>query len=286
MAWEAAEPVALAGPDRPVLCVNGHDVEADGHGGPPGLERTVDRSDRGRDDQRGDPLRVRFAIVFVATLAALSAGSAVAARSDHARTAAEACSGGYVDAHLSWGDRCLRVGEFCKIGNDEYHAYGFACPRSGLLTDYPVSSSAAPGPVAAPSAASTGPSPLAVGKTVLLAARTRTSGCVRGQEPRPALLARRLRRRTHRGSDLLAERSAPTRSAMFRGQRSSTSRASTEWWRDDYGYTIEIDHIVPLELGGSNDIANLFPEPGSGTANYHVKDRLENTRHDPCAPGR
>ena len=42
-----------------------------------------------------------------------------------------------------------------------------------------------------------------------------------------------------------------------------------------YGRTIEIDHIVSLELGGSNDIANLFPEPGSGRANYHVKDRLE-----------
>jgi hypothetical protein len=31
-----------------------------------------------------------------------------------------------------------------------------------------------------------------------------------------------------------------------------------------YGRSIEIDHIISLELGGSNAIANLFPEPGSG----------------------
>ena len=30
-----------------------------------------------------------------------------------------------------------------------------------------------------------------------------------------------------------------------------------------YGKTLEIDHIVSLELGGSNDIANLFPERAS-----------------------
>ncbi len=52
-----------------------------------------------------------------------------------------------------------------------------------------------------------------------------------------------------------------------------------------YGRTIEIDHIVSLELGGSNDIANLFPEPGSGPANYHVKDQLENKLHDLVCSG-
>jgi hypothetical protein len=43
-----------------------------------------------------------------------------------------------------------------------------------------------------------------------------------------------------------------------------------------YGYSIEIDHIVPLELGGANAVGNLFPEPGSGRASYHLKDALEN----------
>ena len=46
-----------------------------------------------------------------------------------------------------------------------------------------------------------------------------------------------------------------------------------------YGGAIEIDRIVPLQLGGSNDVANLFPESGSGKANYHVKDKLESRLH-------
>jgi len=43
-----------------------------------------------------------------------------------------------------------------------------------------------------------------------------------------------------------------------------------------YGRTLEIDHIVSLELGGSNDIANLYPEKAPG---YRVKDKLENKLH-------
>lgn len=52
-----------------------------------------------------------------------------------------------------------------------------------------------------------------------------------------------------------------------------------------YGRSIEIDHIISLELGGSNAIANLFPEPGSGAASYHAKDRLENRLHSMVCSG-
>jgi hypothetical protein len=34
-----------------------------------------------------------------------------------------------------------------------------------------------------------------------------------------------------------------------------------------------------LELGGSNDVANMYPEPGSAPASFHVKDKLENKLH-------
>jgi hypothetical protein len=41
----------------------------------------------------------------------------------------------------------------------------------------------------------------------------------------------------------------------------------------------EIDHLISLELGGSNDIANLWPQPYDGEWNAHDKDRLEHYLH-------
>jgi hypothetical protein len=52
-----------------------------------------------------------------------------------------------------------------------------------------------------------------------------------------------------------------------------------------YGSTMEIDHIVSLELGGSNDVANLFPEKANAHPGYHVKDTLENKLHDLVCDG-
>jgi hypothetical protein len=49
-----------------------------------------------------------------------------------------------------------------------------------------------------------------------------------------------------------------------------------------YGSTLEIDHIISLELGGSNTIANLYPERAPG---YSVKDKLENRLHQMVCSG-
>jgi hypothetical protein len=47
-----------------------------------------------------------------------------------------------------------------------------------------------------------------------------------------------------------------------------------------YGQTLEIDHIISLELGGSNDIANLYPESAAPAPGFRIKDKLENKLHD------
>ena len=48
----------------------------------------------------------------------------------------------------------------------------------------------------------------------------------------------------------------------------------------------ELDHLISLELGGSNRASNLWPQPYHQQWNAHVKDSLENKLHDlVCAPG-
>ncbi len=41
----------------------------------------------------------------------------------------------------------------------------------------------------------------------------------------------------------------------------------------------EVDHLISLELGGSNSIKNLFPQAYQGLWNARVKDALENKLH-------
>lgn len=41
----------------------------------------------------------------------------------------------------------------------------------------------------------------------------------------------------------------------------------------------EVDHLISLELGGSNDIANLWPEPAEPRPGFHEKDKVENYLH-------
>ncbi len=65
-------------------------------------------------------------------------------------------------------------------------------------------------------------------------------------------------------------------------------RHVTEAMRDrvyaEYGRTrgpgcCEVDHLVPLELGGSNDFGNLWPQPDDPRPGDAEKDGLENELH-------
>ena len=123
-------------------------------------------------------------------------------------------------------------------------------------------------------------------KTILLAPRTRTSGCSS--------------RRTRTG----AARPAPTTELTTAVICSSTFRTGTI--RDvpqSEKFDVEREYGLPrgsrqhardrphrrLELGGSNDIANLYPEkatPPGGAPGFHVKDRLENRSTTWSAPAR
>jgi len=49
--------------------------------------------------------------------------------------------------------------------------------------------------------------------------------------------------------------------------------------------TYELDHLIPLELGGDNSDANLWPEPASPVPGFHQKDDLENRMHDLVCSG-
>lgn len=48
----------------------------------------------------------------------------------------------------------------------------------------------------------------------------------------------------------------------------------------------ELDHLVPLELGGNNDAANLFPEAAAPTPGFKEKDLVENYLHNEVCAGR
>jgi len=122
------------------------------------------------------------------------------------------------------------------------------------------------------------------GRTVLLAPRTRASGCVLGAYPDP---------RCSPGAYYSKLTKAVICSPSFRTSSIRSVPESEKFAVEreyglapaHYGRALEIDHIVSLELGGSNDIANLFPERANANPGYHVKDKLENRLHELVCSG-
>ena len=78
-------------------------------------------------------------VVLVVAAAGIFGGLAVSPGSTRPALApvahAKTCSPGYTHAALSWGHKCLRAGQFCKVSTDrQYHRYGFHCHTGGRLT--------------------------------------------------------------------------------------------------------------------------------------------------------
>ncbi len=77
----------------------------------------------------------------------------------------------------------------------------------------------------------------------------------------------------------------------YSGRTRHVTEATKQRVYRDYGIRrhragqYEIDHLIPLELGGSNSRRNLFPEAANPRPGFHQKDRLENRLHDEVCDG-
>jgi hypothetical protein len=155
-----------------------------------------------------------------------------------------------------------------------------------LVLLLPLAPLAATASAARPSLATWTPG-IPVGSTVLLAEHASATGCTLGALPDP------------RCSPGAYYNKLTKKVICGPGFKTSLIRHVTDGEKHQveqeygltpksYGNTLEIDHIVSLELGGSNDIANLYPEEATftnGSPGYHVKDTLENKLHDMVCSG-
>lgn len=116
-----------------------------------------------------------------------------------------------------------------------------------------------------------------------LGSRTKTSGCV---------IANSLQDKSCTPGAVFV---GATKDQVCKSGYSSSVRDVSESTKNavyaEYGITThtsgqyEVDHLVSLELGGSNDISNLWPEAANPTPGFHEKDGIENSLHDKVCSG-
>jgi len=86
-------------------------------------------------------MRLWLGMFGAVVLAAVVAGTASAASASAAiqTASAKTCYSGYVAATFSWGQRCIRPGQYCKkVRNPEYHKYKFQCVNGKLRKQQPI----------------------------------------------------------------------------------------------------------------------------------------------------
>lgn len=78
--------------------------------------------------------------------------------------------------------------------------------------------------------------------------------------------------------ETVAAKICGTRTKAFRHTTEATKRRVYEVYGilTHHQGQYEIDHLIPLELGGKDTITNLWPEPANPEPGFHTKDKLEN----------
>jgi hypothetical protein len=207
-------------------------------------------------------VKTMLAAVVVLTAVAFLPGSASAATCSEYSTQADAQRA--ADTRDADGD-----GIYCET---------LPCPC--LKTGSSSPATPPPPPPPPPPAVSARFSP---GPSISFGPRTRSSGCqIRGPLPDPACTPGARFKNADRAHVCKPGYSKTVRNVP----QSVKNRVYAEYGITSHNRaTYEVDHLVPLELGGSNSIANLFPEAASPKPGYHEKDRLENKAHDRVCDG-
>ncbi len=89
----------------------------------------------------------------------------------------------------------------------------------------------------------------------------------------------------------LCAKTFTTRDVRSVSEEMKTSVYARYGVKDHEGYCAcqagcEVDHLISLELGGANDVANLWPQPYCGPMNARIKDSLENKLHGLVCAGK
>jgi hypothetical protein len=230
-------------------------------------------------------VRLKLALAVCLGLAGFLGGATLGRVHDSAAAPQQAlCSSGYVTGVIGGQSKCLRNGEFCSSQYEsDYERYGFTC-TGGRLQGYGGGQT----PTTTTSAGTTAPPPTVTSTTNVPTVyqppeRTKTSFChVRGSFPDPGCTP---------GAAFV---SATTTDVCRAGYSSSVRNVPSSEKRAVYAeYGIrthrsgqyEVDHLISLELGGSNDISNLWPEAAAPWPGFHQKDVVENYLHAQVCSG-
>lgn len=113
--------------------------------------------------------------------------------------------------------------------------------------------------------------------------QTKTSGCVANQTLPDSACSP--------GAVLTTDTKVICKSGYTKTVRNVTESTKKKVFKE-YGIpyvqhsNYEVDHIISLELGGSNDISNLYPESYLIKDNARIKDKLENYLHKQVCDGK